>query len=517
MASNMKIRMHDMIFRKRSLLISFFLFFCNAHSHAQVVWQSEWLRLQTDGRIQYIPDDRGNIIPDFSRVGYHHGDRPIPMAEVVAEVSPSDDDQRNIQAAIDRVSKRVSNAQGFRGAVLLGPGTYRIPGTLRIDSSGVILRGSGNATRLVATGTLQRSLIRVSGTGAPQELKGTRQAVKDRFIPIGRFDIEVMDARSFHPGDEVIVDIKANDRWVKDLKMDRIEERPGTVQWNASGYRFSCERRIVSITGNRLILDNPVMMELDSRYLDVSVFRYRFPGRISEVGVEDLTCISEYRSDTAEDHGWIAVDINRVENGWVRNVHAVHFGQGCVSLQGLAKNVTVSDCSAVDPKSIITGGRRYSFNVNGQQNLVIRCHSREARHDYATGSKVCGPNVFIDCTAERSHSDIGPHHRWTMGTLYDNIRTDNQINVQDRGNWGSGHGWAGVTQVIWNCTAATIVCQDPWIGGRNHLVGGTYRREAGRLPKRIQSSTEGRGMTGLSPKSLYHAQCLARLVGNPGR
>lgn len=509
--------MRNMIFPFRSCL-SLFLFLCfHDPGKAQSVWQSESLRMQSDGRLQYKPDDRGNIIPDFSRVGYHHGDRAIPTVEVVAEVLPSDDDQRNIQAAIDLVSKRVSNAQGFRGAVLLGPGTYRIPGTLRIDSSGVILRGSGNATKLVAAGRLKRSLIRVAGTGTPQEMKGTRQAVTDRFIPTGRFDMEVRDARSFHPGDEVIVDIKANDRWVKDLKMDRIVERPGTVQWAASGYRFSCQRRIVSITGNRLILDNPVMMELDSRYLDVSVFRYRYPGRISEVGVEDLICISEYRSDTAEDHGWIAVDIDRVENGWVRNVHAVHFGQGCVSLQGLAKNITVSDCSAVDPKSIITGGRRYSFNINGQQNLVIRCHSREARHDYATGSRVCGPNVFSDCTAERSHSDIGPHHRWTMGTLYDNIRTDNQINVQDRGNWGSGHGWAGVTQVIWNCTSATIVCQDPWIGGRNYLIGGSYRREAGRLPDRIQSLTEGQGISGLSPGSLYHAQYLARMGVSPGR
>jgi len=513
----MKIRMRDMIFRNTSLLISFVFFFLYVDSNAQSTPSSAYITVQSDGHLQYKPDDRGNIMPDFSRVGYHHGDRSIPKVEVVVEVFPSDDDQRNIQAAIDRVSKRVSNAQAFRGTVLLAPGTYRIPGTLRIDSSGVVLRGSGNATQLVATGTLRRSLIRVSGTGTPQEVRGTRQAVTDRFIPTGRYDMEVMDAGSFRPGDEVIVEVQANDRWVKALKMDRIEERPGTVQWNASGFRFSFQRRIVSMVGKRILLDNPVMMELDSRYLEVSVFRYRFPGRISEVGVEDISCISEYRSDTAEDHGWIAVEIDRVENAWVRNVHAVHFGLGCVSLQGLAKNITVSDCSAVDPKSIITGGRRYSFNINGQQNLVIRCHSREARHDFATGSRVCGPNVFSDCSAERSYSDIGPHHRWTMGTLYDNIRSDNQINVQDRGNWGSGHGWAGVTQVLWNCTAATIACQDPWIGGRNYLIGGSYRREAGRLPNRTQTLAEGQGVAGLSPGSLYLAQYIDRLGVSPGR
>lgn len=502
----MKIHMRNRIFLRSCLLMATVFLLMNDRVEAQSAWLSESLRIGVDGRLQYLPDTRGNTIPDFSRVGYHHGGREIPRVEVMAEVAPSADDQHTIQAAIDRVSLRVPDARGFRGAVRLGPGTYRIPGTLHIDSSGVILRGSGTLTRLIATGNVQRSLIRVTGKGAPQEVRNTRQPVTDRFIPTGRFDLEVRDARSFHPGEEVIIYIQANDRWVKDLRMDRIVERPGTQQWNSSGYRFSFQRRIVSMAGNRLVFDNPVMMELDARYFEMSVFRFQFPGRISEVGVEDLSCISEYRSDTSEDHGWTAVEIDRLENGWVRNVHAVHFGLGCVSLQGLAKNVTVSDCSAVDPKSIITGGRRYSFSINGQQNLVTRCYSREARHDYATGSKVCGPNVFSDCRAERSHSDIGPHHRWTMGTLYDNIQTDNELNAQDRGNWGSGHGWAGVSQVIWNCTAATIGCQDPWIGGRNYLIGGTYRRVDGRLSGRIQTVAEGQGKPGLSPVSLYIAQ-----------
>ena len=72
-------------------------------------------------------------------------------------------------------------------------------------------------------------------------------------------------------------------------------------------------------------------------------------------------------------------------------------------------------------------------------------------HDYVTGAQVCGPNVFYNCTASQTFADIGPHHRWSVGTLYDNIVTDGEINVQDRGQMGSGHGWAGVTQVLWNC------------------------------------------------------------------
>jgi hypothetical protein len=115
---------------------------------------------------------------------------------------------------------------------------------------------------------------------------------------------------------------------------------------------------------------------------------------------------------------------------------------------------------------VITGGRRYSFSNNGQCNLFTNCHTTEGRHDYVTGSKTLGPNVFYNCTAKKTHADIGPHHRWAVGTLYDNIVTDGEINVQDRGNWGSGHGWAGVTQVLWNCTVKRAAVQSPWASGK---------------------------------------------------
>jgi hypothetical protein len=502
--------------------IAIFLFFISAWIWpAKVSGQSfdriASVRLRPDSTLEYLSDERGNVIPNFSRVGYHHGELPIPDVVVRVEVSPSDDDLQTIQAAIDRVSRMSIDNKGLRGAVKLLPGTYRIPGTLRIDSSGVVLRGSGNDTRLIATGNRQRSLIVVAGSGNPREIRGTRATVTDAFIPVGRFEVTIDDARFFKPGDQVILQVDAKDSWVRDLKMDRIEERPGTRQWDASGYRFSFQRRIISIEGNRVLLDNPVMMELDEQYHASSLYKYTYPGRITESGVEYLTCISEFRSDTAEDHGWLAVEMDRIENGWVRSVHALHFGLGCVALRGQAKKVTVVDCSARDPKSIITGGRRYSFSIDGQQNLVTRCYSREARHDYATGSRVCGPNVFSDCIAERSHSDVGPHHRWTMGTLYDQIRTDNELNVQDRGNWGSGHGWAGVTQVIWNCQAKTIVCQDPWISGRNYLIGGKYSRLEGRLKGRHQTIAQAVGFAGWLPSSLFKQQCRERFSSDVSR
>ena len=62
----------------------------------------------TDGRLVYVPDERGNAIPDFSHCGYMGGGVALPDVPVVMVVQPSagGDDTDRLQAAIDAVSER---------------------------------------------------------------------------------------------------------------------------------------------------------------------------------------------------------------------------------------------------------------------------------------------------------------------------------------------------------------------------------------------------------------------------
>jgi hypothetical protein len=76
------------------------------------------------------------------------------------------------------------------------------------------------------------------------------------------------------------------------------------------------------------------------------------------------------------------------------------------------------------------------------------------------GSRTPGPNVFYNCTATEQKADLGPHHRWSTGILFDNITGDGQLRVQDRADSGSGHGWSGSQIMFWNCSVAEIVIQD---------------------------------------------------------
>jgi hypothetical protein len=101
-----------------------------------------------------------------------------------------------------------------------------------------------------------------------------------------------------------------------------------------------------------------------------------------------------------------------------------------------------------------------------------------------------------------------------MGTLYDNINTDGEINIQDRGNWGSGHGWAGVTQVLWNCTVQRAAVQSPWASGKNYCIGLKGGKYDGRFKGRPDGEWEGQNKDGLQPSSLYYAQLKARNKGH---
>src|SRR5690348_4661370 len=82
-------------------------------------WESKFVQVDKNGQLKYTPDEKGNIIPDFSRVGYYQGDKAIPDLPVVTTIPPSDDAAQKIQSAIDALSVKTPDKNGYRGAILL--------------------------------------------------------------------------------------------------------------------------------------------------------------------------------------------------------------------------------------------------------------------------------------------------------------------------------------------------------------------------------------------------------------
>jgi hypothetical protein len=145
-----------------------FLIFVSNSIQAQ--YESSILFHNNSDQLVYVSDTDGNHIPDYSYVGYKNGEEALPDVEVVKEISPiAGDNTAHIQAAIDEVEALALNANGHRGALLLLPGEYSVSGELIINSSGVVLRGSGDGedaasnTIIIGAGNIpdERTLIRI--------------------------------------------------------------------------------------------------------------------------------------------------------------------------------------------------------------------------------------------------------------------------------------------------------------------------------------------------------------------
>lgn len=481
-------------------------------------WQSEWVQIDKNGKINYKYDEKGNRIPDFSRVGYHHSNIPIPVYCISDTITynPNIADYSDIiQEAINSIGKRPINNNGHRGALLIKKGIYNLSRPILINNSGIVLRGEGtneSGTQLVATWKSKHSIIQIKHKESSEfeEIPGTRVAIKDKYVAVGTHSFFVDENHSFKKGDRIILLRPGTINWIHDLKMDQIKEKSKLKQWKPEEYNLKFEREITNVDGNRITIDNPVVMEMSEEYGGGYVYKYRLD-RIKEIGIEDIMLRTNYSSEYDEKHAWKGIEMDFVENAWVRNVTGMYLTYSTVSLEEYAKNVTVFNCRYLQPKGQVKGGRRYSFNICGQQNLVMYCMSEDGRHDYVTGARTLGPNVFYNCTAIRAFTDIGPHHRWSCGILFDNIVTDSYINVQDRGNWGTGHGWSGVNIVFWKCTGKMACVQQPWVTGTNYCIGFQGEKYSGRLPGRLSGIWEGQFKKNLVPVSLFTAQLTARM------
>jgi hypothetical protein len=479
-----------------------------------------------DGGLTYAAYTlQGDTLPDFSHCGYGGGGVPLPRADVretlVPDAGGNADDTPRIQAAIDRVGLRAPGPDGLRGAVLLRRGVYRCAGVLRLSTGGVVLRGEGDGedgTVIIATARKGQPLIQLGGTG-PREDAKTGREISDAYVPVGARRFSVAEVTGLAVGQTVFVVRRSNAAWISALGMDKITPRSSapdsTKQWSPFELKF--DRVITAIEGHRVTIDAPIACAIEQRWGGGAVVRYRDEGRIERCGVESLRAVSVYdetkteRVDGApvfvdEAHATHVVVLGAVKHAWVRGITSVHFSHGPASVGGAAKWITVEDCRALAPVSQITGGRRSPYSVDGQLTLVQRCYADHARHAFVFGARVPGPNVFRECRSEHDHATSEPHHRWSVGGLYDNVEA--QLAIQDRQWMGSGHGWAGANYVVWN-SRGSLICQKPPTA-QNFVIGFVGRRGKDAFPRPAGWwESEGRPV---EPRSLYQAQLAARLA-----
>ena len=485
-----------------------------------------WVYPSATGNLLYKSDERGQRISDFSQCGYRGGTEALPNVSSLIpqsrwiQVNPGTGDATvMIQNAINSVAALTPDANGWRGVVFLNAGEYQLANPINILASGVILKGAGNSTttgtRLRATGTAQYTLVQVSGTSYRTTVTGTTHNLVQTLVPAGSRVFQVEATTGLAVGQTVIVQRPSPANWITDIGMDLL-----AVPWTAGSRDLIFDRVITRIDGNWITVDAPLPQTFESKYGGGQIYGYTWPERISQVGIEDIYGFSDFISSTDESHGWKFIDMKRVQNGWVRNITAQYFGYSAVAVGYGGKWLTIADSQCIDPVSVITGGRRYAFNNEGAElALFLNDFSQKGRHDFVVEAQVPGPNAFVQCVADTAYAESGPHQRWSVGTLFDNIKASYELDIQNRGNAGTGHGWAGAYSVVWNSTAASAFRVRNPPTARNWLVGsrGTILASGAPVGADPDGTYDNSGPSGVPVQvsSLYYGQLQQRLT-SPG-
>ncbi|MEM9446319.1 MAG: hypothetical protein AAGA18_13325 [Verrucomicrobiota bacterium] len=494
-----------------SLLISSAYSFSGVYArpYSSLVYPGAEEKLVYAGYANHGQASKENRMMDFSTVGYKGGGVAIPWVPVVKVLDPepgNGNDYKRIQAAIDELSAMPLSSAGFRGALLLRAGSYKVSKTLRIKASGIVIRGEGqgpDGTVMTKSGNVKEDFFAVTGNGGWVEIRGTSSGISDAFVPSGSRSFNVDSSAAYRVGDRIIVRRTPNQAWIDILEM-------GPYGWTPSGYRSNSPRMITAINGNRITVNAPLTNAIEAQYGGGSIYKYHFEDAVKQVGIERLRLKSSFTSDTDEAHAWNAIKFERTEHAWVRQVTGMHFSHSLVEVANASQYVTVEDCAFLDPKSEIVGGRRYPFYVDDACYVLIqRCYSEEGRHDYVTGSRTPGPVVFVDSLAKNTYSDSGPHHRYSEGHLYDNIK-EGELHMQNRKSSGSGHGWAGAQIVFWNCEAESLICDTPK-AAMNFAIGCVGKRREGIWAPEAPAGFWESHNTPVTPRSLYYKQLEDRL------
>jgi len=456
---------------------------------------------QEDGSLVYIPwvthdslargvsgEDpelhrlEGNVLPDFSRVGFRENQEDLPFLTAaggyyIHTLSPNlvGDDTARINAAITHVGAQPEQASGFRGVVELEAGVFRISGRdgILLNANGVVLRGSGqgpDGTVLAYThrpgnavhptnahifrnqATAITMGTNINETFGPNELgyfdaftfagagkdttlsHSNETAVVAGWYPVGSNTLTLPDGHGFQAGDRISL-LRIPSRTHLDLMRlttpsanwgfptNNVNNNVGEPQLH---YPLDFERVITAVNGNTITLNIPLMQGLNIPTDDTAIVRLIHENeRVINVGIENLRIVAvrEPGNLMSINRGRTAIRAIAVRDGFIRDTSSVFFPFAHTNIYHHATNISVLNNSYLSPAVVYHSARLYGFTVDhGTNTFFDGNYAQGARYEFVTGAATAGPHVFLDGVGEGSR--IGPenHHRWAAGTLFDNIR-----------------------------------------------------------------------------------------------
>ena len=467
-------------------------------------------------------------LPDFSYAGYHRGEQPLPDVPPAANVRDFGavgdgvaDDTKAIQAAI---------AATKSGAVFVPPGRYLISDYLRIEKSGVVLRGAGADKSVL---WFPRGLDEVhpragrTSTGSPASgysfdgafvtIQGDYQAkALAKIVAVarrGEREVEVDRPAGLIVGQPVLVVVReAKDQ---SLKTHLYCDDPGDI---ARGKQLDTKMlmRVVAVNGNRLTFDRPLRFDTRAAWQpEIRSFR----PTVTESGIEGLGFefpATKYRGHFKE-NGANAIELRQVYSCWVRNV-AIRNGDLGINVVACGNTIDGVVVTADPGRGIAAEGVADCTGHHG-----IQCKSAEdnlvTNFDFRT-------SYVHDLSVEHASGNVWVHGRGTdlnfdhhKDTPYENLYTDIDCGRGGRvwrcgGGASLGRQSAG-WETFWNIHAARPIEPPPkgWGPISMTFVGLTTKN-------RSELEPNGRWFEALppdplEPADLHAAQLERRLAAMP--
>jgi hypothetical protein len=419
--------------------------------------QSQWVRYDATGHLAYQTwGSNGDRIMDFSSAGYMGGGVVIPNSPAKITLNPlagGADNTQAIQNAINSVAA-MPLVNGIRGAVVLNPGTYNISNTINLNSSGVIVRGAGIGQTIVnqlrPDGQAGFLAFDVGGSGSRSTSGQPTANLTAAYVPSGATSFTVSSTAGFNVGDQVVVNRTATAEWIHYVGMDTLVRDGAPQTWISAGTKIPTDRVVKAISGNTITLDAPLTDSFDTTYVGSpvgTISKYTFSGRISQVGLENLTIQNSVPNATGN-----SINMDDVLDSWVRNVESKE-NRNAYSIGNDAKRVTWDHVLSNNAVANLESAAPADFAVTGTQILLNKCEQdSEGQWAYVTQARGTGPIVILNSTS--SDRGVSPHQRWTTGVLTDggNMEGTTGVEYSNRTTAGSGHGWTTGWSVAWNLT-----------------------------------------------------------------
>lgn len=399
---------------------------------ALLLFSASSLFAQKEARIFTDYKTGKSVLPEFSYVGYHHGEKGLPdiknykvfnVTDFGAIPNDSVSDKIAIQKAIEMANKNGSGIVFFPKGMFLVNENDDAPISIVSKKGHIVFRGSGSGpngtelfmkTKLPAANPKQMwtgpALFNFTSGGRDEKIGTVEASAK-----IGCFNLKLSQTNGLKEGDWIILKLLNNS---KELIASELKNNQADPTWDYlvnKGIDVKVFYQIKKIKEETVTLTAPVSYDIDTKYT-WEVYKF---ANSEEVGIEDIAFVGNWKEKFVhhrswqDDSGYNLFLLSRTTNSWMKNCRFTDCNIAATVSQ--SANVSVINCK-------ITGNAGHNaISSNGSTNVLIAKCIDEASQWHSFGASHGSMNTVIWKCTYPSTTCFESHASQPRNTLLDEV------------------------------------------------------------------------------------------------